>query len=41
VVNAQLVHDLKARGLWDEVMVSDLKYFDGSPSARSTAFRTI
>src|SRR5690606_14210833 len=23
VVNAQLVHDLKARGLWDEVMVSD------------------
>ncbi|MGO4833703.1 ribonucleoside-diphosphate reductase subunit alpha, partial [Rhizobiaceae sp. 2RAB30] len=30
VVNAQLVHDLKARGLWDEVMISDLKYFDGS-----------
>ncbi|MCO5147503.1 MAG: ribonucleoside-diphosphate reductase subunit alpha, partial [Aquamicrobium sp.] len=30
VVNAGLVHDLKARGLWDEVMVSDLKYFDGS-----------
>lgn len=30
VVNAQLVHDLKQRGLWDEVMVSDLKYFDGS-----------
>ena len=30
VVNAQLVHDLKARGLWDEVMVSDLKYFDGT-----------
>lgn len=29
VVNAALVHDLKARGLWDEVMVSDLKYFDG------------
>ncbi len=29
VVNASLVHDLKARGLWDEVMVSDLKYFDG------------
>ena len=26
----QLVHDLKARGLWDEVMVSDLKYYDGS-----------
>jgi ribonucleoside-diphosphate reductase alpha chain len=30
VVNASLVHDLKARGLWDEVMVSDLKYFDGN-----------
>jgi ribonucleoside-diphosphate reductase alpha chain len=29
VVNAFLVRDLKARGLWDEVMVSDLKYFDG------------
>src|SRR5690606_25731996 len=28
VVNAQLVRDLKERGLWDEVMVSDLKYFD-------------
>ncbi len=30
VVNASLVHDLKQRGLWDEVMVSDLKYFDGA-----------
>lgn len=30
VVNPHLVRDLKARGLWDEVMVSDLKYFDGS-----------
>jgi ribonucleoside-diphosphate reductase alpha chain len=30
VANAQLVRDLKARGLWDEVMISDLKYFDGS-----------
>jgi ribonucleoside-diphosphate reductase alpha chain len=30
VVNAYLVHDLKTRGLWDEVMISDLKYFDGS-----------
>jgi ribonucleoside-diphosphate reductase alpha chain len=29
VINPSLVHDLKARGLWDEVMVSDLKYFDG------------
>jgi ribonucleoside-diphosphate reductase alpha chain len=25
-----LVRDLKERGLWDEVMVSDLKYFDGT-----------
>jgi ribonucleoside-diphosphate reductase alpha chain len=30
IVNEQLVTDLKARGLWDTVMVSDLKYFDGS-----------
>jgi ribonucleoside-diphosphate reductase alpha chain len=30
VVNASLVNDLKARGLWDDVMISDLKYFDGS-----------
>jgi ribonucleoside-diphosphate reductase alpha chain len=33
VVNAALVRDLKERGLWDEVMVSDLKYFDGSLGA--------
>jgi ribonucleoside-diphosphate reductase alpha chain len=33
VVNAFLVRDLKKRGLWDEVMVSDLKYFDGSLGA--------
>jgi ribonucleoside-diphosphate reductase alpha chain len=30
VVNDFLVRDMKTRGLWDEVMVSDLKYFDGS-----------
>jgi len=30
VVNPYLVRDLKARGLWDAVMVNDLKYFDGS-----------
>src|SRR6187402_1281297 len=30
VVNEQLVRDLKAIGQWDEVMVADLKYFDGS-----------
>jgi ribonucleoside-diphosphate reductase alpha chain len=33
VVNPHLVRDLKARGLWDSVMVSDLKYFDGSLGA--------
>ena len=32
VVNEYLVNDLKARNLWDEVMISDLKYFDGSLS---------
>lgn len=31
-INEYLVRDLKARGLWDEVMISDLKYFDGSLS---------
>ena len=30
VVNPYLVRDLKARDLWDEVMVNDLKYYDGS-----------
>lgn len=30
VINPYLVYDLKSRGLWDEVMVNDLKYFDGS-----------
>jgi ribonucleoside-diphosphate reductase alpha chain len=30
VVNPYLAHDLKERGIWDEVMVNDLKYFDGS-----------
>jgi ribonucleoside-diphosphate reductase alpha chain len=36
VLNAFLVHDLKARNLWDEVMVNDLKYYDGrlAPIAR-------
>jgi ribonucleoside-diphosphate reductase alpha chain len=31
-INAYLVRDLKARGLWDEVMIADLKYFDGTLS---------
>jgi ribonucleoside-diphosphate reductase alpha chain len=30
VVNSYLVRDLKELGVWDEVMVNDLKYFDGS-----------
>jgi ribonucleoside-diphosphate reductase alpha chain len=30
VLNSYLVEDLKKLGLWDEVMVHDLKYFDGS-----------
>jgi len=29
-INEHLVRDLKTRGLWDEVMIADLKYFDGS-----------
>src|SRR5882724_10680244 len=29
-INEHLVRDLKARDLWDEVMIADLKYFDGS-----------
>ena len=30
VINDHLVNDLKQLGLWDEVMIADLKYFDGS-----------
>jgi ribonucleoside-diphosphate reductase alpha chain len=30
VANEYLVSDLKRAGLWDEVMISDLKYFDGN-----------
>ena len=30
VVNEYLVRELKRRDLWDEVMIADLKYFDGS-----------
>jgi ribonucleoside-diphosphate reductase alpha chain len=33
VVNPYLVNDLKAQGLWDGVMVNDLKYYDGSVQA--------
>ncbi len=33
VVNPYMVRDLKNRGLWDEVMVNDLKYYDGSLQA--------
>lgn len=30
VINEHLVADLKQLGVWDEVMIADLKYFDGS-----------
>jgi ribonucleoside-diphosphate reductase alpha chain len=30
VVNPYMVHDLKQLGLWDDVMINDLKYYDGS-----------
>jgi ribonucleoside-diphosphate reductase alpha chain len=30
VANPYLVRDLKTHGLWDEVMVADIKYFNGS-----------
>ncbi len=33
VVNPYMVKDLKALGLWDKVMVNDLKYYDGSVRA--------
>ena len=29
VVNPYLIEDLRDRGLWDEVMANDLKYYDG------------
>jgi ribonucleoside-diphosphate reductase alpha chain len=33
VINSYLVRDLKQMGLWDDVMVMDLKHFDGSLSS--------
>ena len=33
VVNAYLAHDLKRLGLWDNVMIHDLKYYNGSVQA--------
>ncbi|PAV26856.1 ribonucleoside-diphosphate reductase subunit alpha [Tamilnaduibacter salinus] len=30
VINPSLVNELKSEGLWDNVMVNDLKYYDGS-----------
>ncbi|MEM1432463.1 MAG: ribonucleoside-diphosphate reductase subunit alpha [Pseudomonadota bacterium] len=33
VVNPYMVRDLKSVGLWDKVMVNDLKYYDGSLAA--------
>ncbi len=32
IANQSLVNDLKALNLWDEVMIADLKYFDGAIS---------
>ncbi|TSA52570.1 MAG: ribonucleoside-diphosphate reductase subunit alpha, partial [Nitrosomonadaceae bacterium] len=32
IANERLVKDLRELGLWDEVMISDLKYFDGALS---------
>jgi ribonucleoside-diphosphate reductase alpha chain len=32
IANKSLVNDLKKRHLWDEVMIADLKYFDGAIS---------
>jgi ribonucleoside-diphosphate reductase alpha chain len=32
IANESLVGDLKKLGLWDEVMIADLKYFDGALS---------
>ena len=32
IANKSLVADLKELGLWDEVMIADLKYFDGALS---------
>ncbi len=35
VVNTYLVNELKALGLWDKAMVSDIKFYDGSIAAIS------
>ena len=47
VINQHLVHDLKSHQLWDDVMIADLKYFDGSlariervPQALKTLYAT-
>lgn len=47
VVNEYLIDDLKQLGLWDEAMINDLKYFDGSiqqidriPEALKLKYRT-
>ncbi len=47
VLNAALVRDLKARGLWNDEMIDNLKYFDGElndikgiPDALKEKYRT-
>lgn len=41
VINPYLVADLKREGLWDEVMVNDLKYYDGSVAKISRVSETL
>ncbi len=47
VVNPYLIRDLKEAGLWDSVMINDLKYYEGSvqkidriPAALKTLYAT-
>jgi ribonucleoside-diphosphate reductase alpha chain len=40
VINSYLVKDLKRLGLWDDVMVMDLKHFDGSLRPSTACRRT-
>jgi ribonucleoside-diphosphate reductase alpha chain len=41
VINHYLVRDLKQLGLWDDVMVVDLKHYDGSLPHRPCAAQHI
>ena len=35
VINSYLINDFKEIAIWDEVMIKDLKYFDGQLSSIS------